>query len=373
MRKVGVGKPRIAVAADYLYRSAKTGIEIYATEVLKRIVKDTSLEWTFLVSGKIRANGNAHIVGVKERIISNSLLLNYAAVIPCMTTPQHCDTLFIPSQYMQLWKSTPTVVCAFDVAWRYYPEYFPRGKRLAFELMTRRIVSKADAILCISKSTIRDLRTLYECPEEKLVLAYPGVDAVAFSPRDDESDDAVLAKHDIHVPYILHLGTLQRRKNLDALITAFERMKRKDVQLVLAGGKGWFYESIVKRVESSPRKTDIRISGFVDEGEKPALLRKSALLTCLSLYEGFGIPVLEAMACGTPVLVANASSLPEIVENELYIVDPSDIGTTSERMEFLLSSGRNTFATYLEARARRFSWDSTAATALAVLRKHATP
>jgi len=209
--------------------------------------------------------------------------------------------------------------------------------------------------------------------------------------RDEEAIEAVKARYGIAGDYVLFVGTLQPRKNLIRLIEAFSpstRLRRaqssrsgrrlsnpqspiSNLQLVIAGKKGWLYEEIFQQVEELELEGKVVFTGYVVAGDLPALLSGAGLFVFPSLYEGFGLPVLEAMACGTPVICSNASSLPEVAGDAALLVDPLDVEGLAAAMERVLGD-EALRAELIERgfeRARKFSWERCARETLDVLER----
>lgn len=351
---------RIAIFGKYLLREKRTGIEVYAKEIIDRLLAGRGATWKLIMNKRHKVLAEQKYPGVEVLSVGDRLPKNLICDIPRMVRRGDLDAFFNPSQYTYFGKSQISVGCAFDVAWRFYPQYFPLQRKVAFEALTRYLCSHCRKIICISKSTMRDLVRFYRCPEDKLVLAYPGYDTSMYSPASQPRDAEVLLKYGVRRPYILYLGTLQRRKNVETLVAAFDRMKKRDVQLVLAGAKGWFFEAIAEKIDASPRKKAIQVIGFVEDIDKPAMYRNAAAFVNLSLYEGFGIPVLEAIASGAPAIIANASSFPEIVDNEHFLVDARNANEVAERIDEIVEDGKEKHAEYFAQRVRNFSWNHSA-------------
>jgi glycosyltransferase involved in cell wall biosynthesis len=221
-----------------------------------------------------------------------------------------------------------------------------------------------------------DLIERYGTEPDKITVVYPGYDEATFQPvRDEEVIEAVKARYGIAGDYILFVGTLQPRKNLIRLVKAFAdcRSPIADCRLVIAGKKGWLYQEIFRRVEELGLEKKVVFTGYVPEGDLPALLSGAHLFVFPSLYEGFGLPVLEAMACGTPVVCSNASSLPEVAGDAALMVDPLDVEGLATAMERVLSDEelRAELTERGFKQARKFSWERCARETLAVLERAA--
>jgi glycosyltransferase involved in cell wall biosynthesis len=202
-------------------------------------------------------------------------------------------------------------------------------------------------------------------------VLYSGVDA-RFCPQVDPGEwDRLRAKYDVDDrPYVLSVGTLQPRKNYIRLMQAFDALpvaRETDFQLLIAGGRGWRYDDVLH--EAVQRGARVRLVGFVDDADLPALYRHAAAFVFPSLYEGFGLPVLEAMACGAPVVCSNVSSLPEVAGDAALLVNPRDVAALADAMARVLwdDALRQTMVQRGVAQAAQFTWERAAGQLLMVL------
>jgi glycosyltransferase involved in cell wall biosynthesis len=254
-------------------------------------------------------------------------------------------------------RATRTLLTVHDLSFLHYPDAFVPSLRQYLERVVPRSVARADRVLADSKSTRDDLVAHFGTPPEKVQVLYSGVDT-RFHPKKESGEQKRLrGKYGIESPYVLSVGTLQPRKNYVRLIKAFANLPLADLQLVIAGGRGWLYEDIFAEAEKHGDR--VRILGFVDDADLPALLRNAALFAFPSLYEGFGLPVLEAMACGVPVVCSNASSLPEVAGDAALMVDPLDVDGLAETMARVLEDAdlQQEMIDKGLAQAARFTWE----------------
>jgi glycosyltransferase involved in cell wall biosynthesis len=264
------------------------------------------------------------------------------------------------------------VVTVHDLGYLHYPEAHRLLDRFYLDLSTRYNARAATHLIADSAATKRDLIERYGIGPSKITVVYPGYDVAIFQPVKDEGIiEAVKARYDIIGDYILFVGTLQPRKNLTRLIEAFSNIRYpiSNIQLVIAGKKGWLYEQIFRQVKELGLEGEVVFTGYVPAGDLPALLSGARLFVFPSLYEGFGLPVLEAMSCGTPVVCSNASSLPEVAGDAAVLVDPLDVEDLAMAMERVLSD-EELRAELIERgfeQARKFSWERCARETLDVL------
>jgi glycosyltransferase involved in cell wall biosynthesis len=248
------------------------------------------------------------------------------------------DLLHSPVSVLPLFFRTgKTIMTVFDLTSELYPATAKWTGRLWWKVFGRAGIARADDLIAISESTKHDLCSVLNIVDERIRVIYPCASAIF---RPIASPQAIAAKYGIPEKYVLYVGTLQRRKNIAALIRAFALAKRVGAfehTLVIAGEFGWHYRDIFQTVEELGLGNQVIFTGYVADEDLPSLYSGADLFVFLSQYEGFGFPVLEAMACGTPVLVSNASSLPEIAGDAGVLVPPNDIERTASEIARLLS------------------------------------
>lgn len=261
------------------------------------------------------------------------------------------------------------VVTVHDVIPYVYPGTRTRLDWLIYHLWLPLAARRADAVItdsAVSKSGI--VRFLKINPEKVSVI--PLAAAPRFRPLDPQAVQPALARYGVERPYILYVGSLDARKNLPRLLQAYARLcvSRPGWALVIVGAHKWMVAPIAETVQRLALAPHVRFTGFVAEEDLPALYNGADLFVFPSLCEGFGLPVLEAMACGTPVVTSNTSSLPEVAGDAALLVDPTDVAAITEAMERVLSDP--VLAADLRARglarASQFSWERTARETLAV-------
>ncbi len=259
----------------------------------------------------------------------------------------------------------PTVVTVHDLSFVRYPEAFRPLNRLYLQVMTRRSVLRARRIIADSFSTRDDLVQTWNIPSERIYVVHVGVEK-AYRPAPPEAVEAFRRRRGLPERFVLYLGTLEPRKNVIAAVEAFARWIQatgdRTTWLILGGAKGWYYERIFSRVQELGITDRVRFPGYIPSAELPDWYRAAEVFLYPSLYEGFGLPPLEAMACGTPVITSNTSSLPEVVGDAALKVDPHDVEAIAEALARLLEDAdlrRQLREAGLE-RARLFSWERTA-------------
>ena len=267
------------------------------------------------------------------------------------------DKLFVPAHTVPWIHPRETIVTIHGLEYEFVPRAYSWVERFYMRFSIRSAVRFTSQVIVVSKNTKKDVMQLYAVPEEKIAVVYEGID------RSLESGD--LSKEneqDIPIaPYFLFVGRIEERKNVRKIVEAFEFFKTKTHsthQLVLVGKPGYGYKQIKKQILSSRYKDDIIERGYVDQDEKWRLLRQAQVFVFPSLYEGFGLPVLEAQLVGTPVITSNSSSLPEIAGEGALFVDPLATRKLARAMATLVSDEAKR-ADIIDKATRnvgRFSW-----------------
>lgn len=268
-------------------------------------------------------------------------------------------------------RAARSLLTVHDLSFLTTPQCAEAGLRGFLSRAVPKAVARADHVLADSESTRRDLIRLLQVPDDKISVVYPGVEA-RFRRQDDPAKlQRVRSRYGIgDRPFVLGVGTLEPRKNWPTLIRAWAQLKRTqhlEHRLVLAGGQGWLAEGIFDAAEASGFRTEIVFTGFVADEDLPALYSAADVFALPSLYEGFGIPVLEAMACGTPVVCADNSSLPEAAGDAALLVQASNEPALAAAILRLVEDAalRGQLTERGLAQARRFTWQAAAATLLA--------
>lgn len=282
------------------------------------------------------------------------------------------DLLFVPAHVLPLLHPRISLVTVHDLGYLYFPRAHPLFQRLYLDLSTRWNARAAAHLLADSEATKADLIAHYRTSPEKVTVAYPGYDEALAPVRDPAAIAAVTARYGIAGDYFLYLGTLQPRKNLSRLIAAFASLQpetpKPETSLVLAGRRGWLYHDLFAQVRQLGLEDRVLFPGYIAEEDKAPLLSGALAFVFPSLYEGFGLPVLEAQACGCPVIGSNASSLPEVAGDGAWLVEPTDTAGLAEAMARLAGDPvlRASLAERGLANLERFSWERCAHTVLGV-------
>lgn len=295
------------------------------------------------------------------RILSVTLPLPYSLFFGKKSDITHFFNYIIPPGV-----KGKTVVTVHDMVCKAFPETVRGRTRFMLEAGLKKSLERADIVVTDSEFSRSEIVKYYPWCEKKLRVVPCGVDTEKFRPCDDKQKIAdVKASLGIKGEYFLHLGTIEPRKNLERLISAYSAFAKKvknPPELVLAGGKGWLCDGIYARVKSLGLENRVIFTKYVPSGDMTALMCGALAFVFPSLYEGFGMPPLEALACGVPVLVSGEASLPEVTGDCAVIVDPYSVKSIAQGLYRLYSSEelRRDLSIRGTERAREFTWENSA-------------
>lgn len=281
------------------------------------------------------------------------------------------DVLFVPSHVLPLVSPRRTVVVVYDVGHRIFPSAYRPLDRLYQEWSIRRHVRMASEILTISEAAKHDLVQMFGVDGKRVSVAPPAVDA-QFAPPSAARMAAVREQYGLPKEYLLHVGTLKPRKNLPRLVEAFARADlRPEVILVLAGQVEWGKGDIEQAIAAAGVRDRVRLLNYPSDDELPALYGGALGVAVVSLHEGFGMPALEAMACGAPVIASNRGSLPEVVGNCGVLVDPLRVPSIADGISRLANDEplRQDLGRRGAERARTFTWEAAGRVALEAINR----
>jgi glycosyltransferase involved in cell wall biosynthesis len=362
------------IDASRAARTHHTGTETYSLELIKALAQLASPQRHFRLYTPHPPQPNAwpDSPDIETRVIPWPRLWTHLrlAVELHLHPP---DALFVPAHVLPLSCPVPAVVTVHDLGYLHYPAAHRPFDRWYLDWTTRRHTRVARHLIADSQATKNDLIDFYGANPDQISVVYLGRDETLAPVTDPQVIAAAKVKYNIAGDYFLYLGTLQPRKNLVRLVEAFhsavDSLPNESLKLVIAGRQGWLYADIFERVRQLGLTDRILLPGFISETDKPALLSGALAYVYPSLYEGFGLPVLEAMACGAPVLTSNVSSLPEVAGPAALLVDPQETGQ--------IAAGMVQLATNADLRRRlveqgfrqilQFSWTQAAAQILEIL------
>ncbi len=270
-------------------------------------------------------------------------------------------------------RTTRTILTVHDLSFIHVPETASPRLRRYLERVVPRSVRRADHVLADSQATRDDLVALYGVPEDKVTVLLSGVGGHFQPVKDPEAMARVRARYGLgEWPFLFTVGTVQPRKNYARLIEALSRLLPQfpELHLVIAGGRGWLESPIYEAVSRLRLENRVHFTGFVDDLDLPVLYSMAEAVPYISLYEGFGLPVLEAMACGTPVVASNVSSIPEVAGDAAILVDPADCDALTDALWQLLANRllRDRLVERGFRRAAGFTWEKAARSLMEVYR-----
>ncbi len=277
--------------------------------------------------------------------------------------PTGLDYFFSPSiNFTALSKKTPHIVMIHDLTFEFFPHFFSAKQRLwHLGSSPKKTCQTAKKIIVPSENTKRDLVDHYQLDPNKINVIYHGYSTLFDGEKNTSEKEQVQKKYDLPERFILFLGTIEPRKNILALIEGFETAARRldpAIHLVIAGSPGWKNKPVFKRIAQSPFKERITHIGYIDTEDKPGLYQAAEIFAYPSYYEGFGFPIIEAMASGTPVITSNRSSLPEIAGSAAYFINPNKPHTIAEGLCRIVNDQelKNRLITDGYEQVKKFTW-----------------
>jgi glycosyltransferase involved in cell wall biosynthesis len=355
---------------------SRTGAGVYAEHLVRELIpKFTGTEDNLFLllqedEDRIRKfaehSPNVTIVTVGTRLFRNrALLLLYEQLaLPFLLLRKRIDVVHSLHYTHPLVSPCARLVTVHDLTFLLFPELHTLARRLIMPFFIRRAVRHADGLVFDSIASQRDAQKLIPTTKENLRRITPlGVDSEDFN-GNEHNTRGVLEKFSIEKPFLLFVGTIEPRKNIARLIRAFELLANEfpNLLLVIAGKPGWHFENVFSAMRNSEYQSRIRYLNFITDTEKKALLSACAALAYPSLYEGFGLPILEGMAAGAPVITGNVSSLPEVAGDAAILIDPLSVEQLAEAIRTVLRdpAERNKLSAMGRKQAAAFSWARTA-------------
>lgn len=353
---------RIGINAHLLseqegYRRA--GIHQYISQILTHLPVEDDLEYfVYTRHRSLPEKQNCRVIGSRWPTERRQLrILWEQSVWPVAAVRDGLDLLHSMAFVTPILSSKPAVVTVYDLSFMHYPERFVSLQRRYLAGQTCRSCRQARRVIAISKSGREDVHQFFGVPLERIDVIHPGVSSM-FSPRSPEEVADFRRRQGLPERFLLHVGTLQPRKNIPALISALARLSDKELALYLVGGKGWLYDEIFAQAAELGLRQRVRHVGYALDEDLPLWYNAATLLVFPSIYEGFGMPMVEAMACGTPVIAANAAAAPEAAGDAALYFEAKDVDSLAGQIERALVD--SDLAATMRARglvqAARFSW-----------------
>ena len=347
------------LTAEANYRRA--GIHVYLLETLRNLPHQADLKFKAFTSSPPSSKEFETVLWEKtHNLTANPIgrILWEQMVWPIRAKKAGCHMLHGAAFSLPLFTKLPGVVTVFDLSFVHYPEIYPTWRRIYLNFITRKACSKAEHIIVISKSGKHDLIKFFQIDPSRISVIYPGVNPKFKRGCLNQINKFRQAKK-LPSRFLLHVGTLQPRKNLPFLIKAFDKARLKGVDLVFAGGKGWYFDEIFKLVQTLGLEKRIHFLGYVSDEDLPLLYSAAEFLVFPSIYEGFGMPILEAMSCGTPVIASQTSAIPEAVGKAGLLFDPNNIDDLVQHLIELVENPErlDQLREIAPTHAAKFTWD----------------
>lgn len=355
MFRVGINAHLLSGAHGY----RRAGIHHYIARVLHHLPRDEHL--TYVVysgyDGRWARPDFSHVAPPWQTESRWLRILWEQAIWPLDARRHELDLLHSMAFVTPLWQPRPTTLTVYDLSFLHFPERFPTLQRRYLQSQTRRSCRDARRILTISQSGRSDVHRYFDVPLERIDVVQPGVDD-HFRPLEANVVADFRKRQQLPEQFVLHVGTLQPRKNIPTLIDALAQLDRPDLPLILVGGKGWQYDEIFERIGALGLHKQVRLTGYVPDEELPLWYNAASVLVFPSVYEGFGLPIVEAMACGTPVVAAETPSAYEAAGDAALLFAPHDVEQLVKQLLTVLDNAEEavTMRQHGLEHAAQFTW-----------------
>ncbi len=327
---------------------------------------DKKNDYVIYLPGEPTVDLPAEREGWKYYIIPNTKLWTIFGLSRALKG-QAIDLFFSPTHYSPLFSKIPEVITVLDVSYKRFQELFTTKDKIQLAIWGKYSIKNAAKIITISKSSKDDIIEEYKVPPQKVAIIHLGVKHESRI-KNHESREKMMEKYGVKKPYILFVGTLQPRKNIARLVEAFSILSNKDLNLVVIGRRGWHFQEILDAPEKFGVAERVKFLENISDEELPEFYKAAELFVLPSLYEGFGLPILEAMKYGCPVATSNISSLPEAGGDAAEYFDPNDAGEIAKTIEKVLGNEnlRSDMIKKGHEQLKKFSWEKAAKEVLEV-------
>ena len=364
-RKVGIGEYAFELLIQFSNSKLKTQNSKFVVYLKNKAMQDLPKE---------NQNWQYRVIGPKR------FWTQFALPVDLYFHKERPDVFFSPTHYAPRFSPIPTIISIMDLSYIHYPYMFKKSDLYQLKNWTLYSVQKSKKIITISKSSKNDIIGYYKLDNDKVVVVYPGIKEKGINLQAKSMDNSkkLRAKYNIRGKYILFVGTLQPRKNIVRLIEAFGKIlsefsnsKEKELELIIVGKKGWFYQDILNAPQKNNIEKNVKFLDFVENEELPALYKEAVCFVLPSLYEGFGLPVLEAMQFGCPVLASNISSLPEAGADAAVYFDPYNVNDIADKLKKVIENEelRKEMREKGFRQIKKFSWEKAATETLDIIKK----
>jgi glycosyltransferase involved in cell wall biosynthesis len=362
---------RIGIEAERANMPNPTGVERYAAELIKNWAKlDSTNEYILYFRSEPQQWFKELPKNFSYKVMPFPIFWTQLRLsLEMLLHP--VDVLFIPASALPLWHPKNSVVTVHDIAYELFEGIYTGYMNYYQKFASRFAVRFAKKVITVSESTKKDLVRIYKTDPNKITVTPLGL-SEGFRPMQYQEAQSVLDKYGlVYQKYILFLGTIQPRKNIPRLVDAYEKIKKEnrvEEKLIIGGGRGWLWEPILKKVKTAGIDGSVKYLDYVSKEDLSYIMAGAKIYTLPAMYEGFGIPALEAMASGVPTVVSNISSLPEVVGDAGVLVDPNSIESIAEGLLKVLTDSnlRQQLIVKGLERAKQFTWENTAKKTLEV-------
>jgi glycosyltransferase involved in cell wall biosynthesis len=352
----------------------RSGVSRYTSELLQALLADRSNGYRYTLLSSRTLNGNAppgDFAHNQLHFPNRSVWMQ--AVLPMELWRMQPSLCHFTNMIAPLRLPCPYVLTVHDLSLLLHAETQPTKSLIAVRPILARAAHKAAVIIAVSHAIQQEIVDTLGLPSQRVRVIYEAA-SPAYHPinktNNAEQLNEVRQRYDLHTPFVLFVGTVEPRKNLETLLHAFAELRRmgRTEHLVLVGGLGWKYEAALRNIAALGLSDCVRLLGYVPDADLPAIYNLARVLAFVSRYEGFGLPILESMACGTPVVTSDRSAMAELGAGAALLVNPTKPGEIAQALHRVLSDD----ALHAElrdaglARAAQFSWANAAAQTMGV-------
>jgi len=364
----------IGINADEANVDNPVGIGQFALNVIKNLEKidKENKYFLYLTSPKKSSLPEGRSGWTYKYIWPKKLSTQFALPFNLLLNREKLNVFYTPTHYAPRICPMPSVISIMDTSYLLFPDYFAKKDLMQLMNWTKYSAKNAKKVVVISESTKKDVVRFYGKSDRDVIVCYPGFEKESRIMNQESRIEEVKKRYHIQREYIIAIGTLQPRKNYERLIQAFANLKKTGIkeQLVIVGKKGWLYEPIYELVKKLGMEKDIIFTGYIGDEEQDLLLTNSRFYILASLYEGFGIPILEAQSIGSPCVLSNVSSIPEVAGDSALFFNPEDTKEIELKMREMLVNEkmREEFSLKGRENVRRFNWEKCARGVLATIK-----
>ncbi|MED4350954.1 glycosyltransferase family 1 protein [Schinkia azotoformans] len=358
-----------------LYNQKITGIEKYTISLVNELLRIKSNQENYFAVGNSSLLENKNKLSKDYELPTTSRVDIAHKYLAMKGYTENWDIFFSPYQPIPERRTYKGVITVHDCLPLKFPDFFPESSYTFFDVELRKSLESVDHIITVSNSTKKDIIQYFNVDESKITVTHlSGLNTRKIGNLTTKQKKDILDLYKINGSFILSVCTFEPRKNLIGTIKAYQIIRSKineRIKLVLVGGLGWHYNELLRLIDNNIYKEDIVITGYIPETHLPILYEKAMTFVYPSFYEGFGLPVLEAMGCGAVVVTSNVSSLPEVGGEAVLYCDPFDVESIADAiMTVILSNDlRDTLSNKGIERSKLFTWEKTASKTLGIFYK----